>query len=59
MKLHHNAKLSTEQVRDMRKLYESWKQAGVRKGYGYLATIFNCGESTARDIVQYRTRYRA
>jgi len=54
--MHHRAKLTNEQVEDMRQLYESWKRAGSNKGYGWLALIFGCGASTARDIVQYRTR---
>lgn len=53
---HHKAKLTDEQVKDMRKLYQSWKAAKSRKGYEALADLFNCGVSTARDIVTYRTR---
>lgn len=56
---HHNASLSNDQVKDMRQLYQSWKAAGSRKGYPTLAEIFRCGESTARDIVTYRTRVDA
>lgn len=55
----HNASLTDEQVRDMRQLYASWKQARSNKGYGTLAEIFGCGQSTARDICTYRTRYAA
>jgi hypothetical protein len=36
----------------MRAIYDS---GGI--GYGYLAEIFNCGASTARDIVLRRTRW--
>jgi hypothetical protein len=49
---HPRAKLTTAQVDEMRDIYES---GGV--GYGYLAEIFGCGISTARDIVKYRTRW--
>lgn len=56
---HHNANLTDEQVKDMRRLYAGWKDAGSRKGYPTLAAIFKCGESTARDIVTYRTRIDA
>lgn len=55
-KLHHRAKLTNEQVMDMRQLYMAWKKARSNKGYGHLAELFNCGQSTARDIVTYRTR---
>lgn len=53
---HHNAKLTDKQVIEMRDLYETWKEAKSKKGYGELAYMFGCGESTVRDIVQYRTR---
>lgn len=53
---HHKAKLTDEQVRDMRQLYQGWKEQGANKGYETLATIFGCGISTARDICTYRTR---
>lgn len=53
---HHNARLTDAQVIDMRDLYEEWKEANSPKGYGALAEIFGCGVSTARDIVQYKTR---
>lgn len=56
---HHNAKLTDEQVKDMRELYESWKEAGANKGYGTLAEIFGCSMWTARDICTYRTRISA
>lgn len=48
---HHNSKLTTAQVDDMREIYES---GGV--SYALLAEVFHCGTSTARDIVLYRTR---
>lgn len=51
---HPRAKLTFEQVREMRELHE---RRG--KGYGTLAAIFACGESTARDICTYRTRNSA
>lgn len=54
---HHKAKLTDDMVREMRDIYERWKAVGAAKGYGTLALIFGCGESTARDIVTYRTRY--
>lgn len=56
---HHNARLTDKQVIDMRDLYESWKEANSKKGYGALADLFQCGVSTARDIVQYKTRETA
>jgi hypothetical protein len=49
---HQKAKLTTPQVHEMRALYQTG-----RLGYGSLAEIFNCGESTVRDIVKYRTRW--
>lgn len=56
---HHKAKLTDAQVKDMRTLYQNWKQQGARKGYETLAAIFGCGVSTARDICTYRTRIGA
>lgn len=53
---HHRAKLTNAQVADMRKLYQSWKSAGSRKGYTALADVFGCSAWTARDIVTYRSR---
>lgn len=50
---HPRAKLTTAQVDEMREIYES---GGI--GYGFLAEIFHCGISTARDIVLYRTRWK-
>lgn len=58
-KLHHRAKLTNDQVKDMRNLYQAWKEANSNKGYGTLAEIFGCSMWTARDIVTYRTRYSA
>lgn len=48
---HPRAKLTTEQVRQMRAHYE---EGGM--GYESLSLIYKCGISTVRDIVQYRTR---
>lgn len=48
---HHRAKLTTEQVKEMRALRET-----TGASYAALAAQFGCGESTARDIVTYRTR---
>lgn len=49
---HQKAKLTSEQVAEMRAIYETGG-----KGYGFLAEIYKCGASTVRDIVQYRTRF--
>jgi hypothetical protein len=49
---HHRSKLTSEQVAEMRAIYETGG-----KGYGFLADVFKCGTSTVRDIVQYRTRF--
>lgn len=48
---HQRAKLSTEQVQEMRQLRQ-------RHGMSYkaLSERFGCGVSTARDIVNYWTR---
>lgn len=51
---HGKAKLSNQQVRDMRSLR---KFHG--KSYSELALIFGCGASTARDITNYVTRLEA
>ena len=56
---HHRARLTDDQVREMRRLYEDWKAKGSRKGYATLAAIFGCAKSTARDIVTYRRRREA
>ncbi len=48
---HQRAKLTDQQVADLRELHQnhSW-------GYRRLAQHFGCGTSTARDIATYRTR---
>ncbi len=51
---HPRARLTDEQVREMRQLREQ-----RRKSYDLLGLIFGCGESTARDICTYRTRINA
>jgi hypothetical protein len=48
---HPRAKLTDEQVYQMRLLYDQGKC-----GYGILAIAFGCGVSTARDICKGRTR---
>lgn len=52
MKQHHRAKLTADQVRDMRAAHVPGKV-----GYETLAARFGCGVSTARDICTYRTRW--
>lgn len=54
MKKHHRAKLSYEQVREIRKTHLAYVV-----GYETLAKRFNCGASTIRDICRYRTRVSA
>ena len=54
MKRHHRAKLPFEQVKQMRHLRQRWGRS-----YAALAKEFRCGESTARDIVNYYTRIDA
>ncbi len=49
---HPKARLTAEQVAEIRAIYES---GGV--GYGYLAERYECGVSTVRDIVQRKTRW--
>lgn len=49
--MHHRAKLSFETVLTIRKVY-----ATGTIGYALLSRAFKCGESTIRDIVNYRTR---
>jgi len=49
--LHHRAKLSADQVRQMRAKYLAYVV-----GYETLAREFGCGISTARDICRYATR---
>lgn len=48
---HGRARLSDAQVRAMRADYE----AGLG-GYNALGKKYGCGESTVRDIVNYKTR---
>ena len=48
---HQRAKLTTEQVKEMRAIREA-----TGASYAALAYKFGCGESTARDIVSYWTR---
>jgi hypothetical protein len=52
--MHHRAKLTNDQVREIRRLY-----ATGTLSYRNLARVFKCGEATVRDIVQYRTRAAA
>lgn len=52
MKQHHRAKLTADQVRQMRAAHVPGKV-----GYETLAARFGCGVSTARDICTYRTRW--
>jgi len=47
----HRIKLTDAQVREIRNLHLAYV-----RGYGYLANKFNCGVSTVRDIVTFRTR---
>lgn len=49
---HGMARLTDAQVREMRKDYRPYV-----RGYGWLARKYRCGESTARDIVRYYTRW--
>lgn len=49
--LYHRAKLTSEQVRQMRRDHIPYVC-----GYGELARRYGCGESTVRDICTYRTR---
>lgn len=51
--MHHRAKLPDADVKEMRKLRGSkpWLWS-----YRALAEHFGCGQSTARDIVNYYTR---
>ena len=48
---HHRAKLTDEQVEQIRAMYKPRKF-----GYVRLARLFGVGESTIRDILTYRTR---
>jgi len=49
--IHHRAKLTDQQVRDMRQ-----RHLAYIVGYETLAKEFGCSISTARDICTYRTR---
>jgi len=49
--MHHLAKLSADQVRQMRAKYLAYVV-----GYETLAREFGCGISTARDVCTFRTR---
>jgi hypothetical protein len=49
--MHHRAKLTNAQVRQMRSDYRAYVV-----GYLTLARKYRCGESTARDICLYYTR---
>ena len=49
---HPKARLSDEDVRQMRKDYLAYVV-----GYETLAKRWNCGVSTARDIITMRTRF--
>jgi DNA invertase Pin-like site-specific DNA recombinase len=51
---HHNAKLTDEQVREIRRQY-----AECEKGYRMLADIFECSVATVRDIIKGKTRKSA
>ena len=51
---HHFAKLSDEQVAEMRKMREENPKLW---SYDKLAMAFGCGHSTVRDILTFRTRY--
>ena len=48
---HHRARLTTDEVKEMR-----WLRDEYAMSYSKLAERFNCGVSTVRDIVTYRTR---
>jgi len=48
---HHGQSQIHRHSHDHRQLYES-----SPLGYERIASKFNCGASTVRDIVQYRTR---
>ena len=49
--MHHRAKLPFETVQQIRRMH-----ASGQVGYVILARVFDCGVSTIRDIVTYRTR---
>ena len=54
---HHRAKLTSAQVAEMRAVYAGWKQDGDPRGYGTLAKLYSCSQSTARDVITLRTRW--
>ena len=51
---HHNARLPDWKVEEMRTLHD---ELGL--GYRFLAWLYDVGDSTARDILTYRTRTAA
>lgn len=51
MNTHHKAKLSFADVKLMRQQHMAYIV-----GYGELAKRFKCGVSTARDIINFKTR---
>jgi hypothetical protein len=53
---HHRARLTDKEVIEMRTIYNESKERGYPLSYASLGIMFDCGDSTARDIVQYRTR---
>lgn len=53
---HHRVTLTDAEVEALRHTWERWKAAGDRRGYGAIAELWGCGPSTARDIIQYKTR---
>ena len=53
---HHRAKLSDEQVREIRAQHLAWVRG---RGYKTLALKYGVSESTIRDICTYRTRRSA
>lgn len=55
---HHQAKLSDAEVKDLRRVWARWKEANDPRGYASIGALWNIAPSTARDIVNYRTRAR-
>ena len=53
-KSHHMARLTDAQVRAIRA-----DHAAGKGGYPKLSKVYQCGESTIRDIVTMRTRWSA
>jgi hypothetical protein len=53
---HHRSRLSDSQVKEIRNLREMNKKV---YSYKKLSIIYGCGETTIRDIVQFRTRWNA